>query len=441
MNKKLKLLAVLAIFLFSGTLIAQTTPNDGDWKKNNVVLKNTPQAELMIRLGDIDNLGFGWEQGFDPFCGLSTPAHSYPWKINPADVKGMDRILLPSSYVPNAEPNGADGYSGAFDKKTTTPAPIDIDLLQAKGMTINKILIQIFVDDFQSPRHSTRFQAKVNGTRFKELEQILNALDQTGPIGKIISIEVPDYLIPEFQKEKVSFLIDDPITGAGDGFAIDFIKLLFNFKPYAYLGFVSGNVINEDGEPINGALVATSNKLSVKTNSEGNFKISNVYAGLNIIHVSANGYMPENVNVDIICSGEQEGVEIQLKKKKLFVFNGQSIGRDDALPINNIQFKLNSFEILPEANAELDKIAQFLLENPSVFIELSGHTSSEGDAQKNVQLSKDRVNYCKKYLTKKGIDDFRIVAIGFGAEIPVAPNDTEENKVKNRRVEMKILRY
>lgn len=63
-------------------------------------LQNTAEADYIIRVGDIDNLGFGWPDGFDPFCGRTTDAHAYPWKAGKEDLPGFDRILLSSNLQP-----------------------------------------------------------------------------------------------------------------------------------------------------------------------------------------------------------------------------------------------------------------------------------------------------------------------------------------------------
>jgi hypothetical protein len=52
-----------------------------------------PEAELLLRIGDIDNLGFGWPRDFNPFSGRSTPPHSFPWRRSPDDPSGTDRII------------------------------------------------------------------------------------------------------------------------------------------------------------------------------------------------------------------------------------------------------------------------------------------------------------------------------------------------------------
>ena len=79
-------------------------------------------------------------------------------------------------------------------------------------------------------------------------------------------------------------------------------------------------------------------------------------------------------------------------------------------------------------------------QNTSIEILLSGHTSSEGSAILNRELSLKRVRSCKDYLTSNGIDDGRITIKGFGPDRPIAPNDTEANRAKNRRVELKITK-
>jgi hypothetical protein len=116
MDKKgVVLTAVLAIAF--GVLAAtqqKTVSDDKDWSKLSASLKDTREAEYLIRVGDVDNLGFGWPDGFDPFCGRMTESHGFPWDPNPADGPGFDRILLSSRFNP-ADPKGCggDGYSGA----------------------------------------------------------------------------------------------------------------------------------------------------------------------------------------------------------------------------------------------------------------------------------------------------------------------------------------
>ena len=80
----------------------------------------------------------------------------------------------------------------------------------------------------------------------------------------------------------------------------------------------------------------------------------------------------------------------------------------------------------------------FLKDHETVEIELKGHTDSKGDPAKNFRLSGDRADMVKKYLIANQISPARIKSKAFGSKIPIAPNDTEENRQLNRRVEMRV---
>lgn len=101
-----------------------------------------------------------------------------------------------------------------------------------------------------------------------------------------------------------------------------------------------------------------------------------------------------------------------------------------------IYFDVNSDKLKPESNGTLKEIATVLKENPDVKIKIVGHTDGDGDAAKNLDLSKRRAASVKSELTATfGIEESRIVTDGKGKTEPVAPNDTPANKAKNRRVE------
>ena len=106
----LLLFCLCSVILASAPAFAQTTPNDGDWKSNSATLKNTEEGDVMIRVGDIDNLGFGFPQGFNPFTGRSTEIHPYPWQAKKEDVPGLDRITVGSMYGKKIQQCGGDGY-------------------------------------------------------------------------------------------------------------------------------------------------------------------------------------------------------------------------------------------------------------------------------------------------------------------------------------------
>ena len=111
---------------------------------------------------------------------------------------------------------------------------------------VKSAILQMFVDDFQSPVWKSNFQATINGRRAPFLEDVLNSLDQTGPIGKLITVQIPEEFLGELKSGVLTINIDDPTTGAGDGFAVDFVRLLINPKTMTNTGTVSGTVTDEE---------------------------------------------------------------------------------------------------------------------------------------------------------------------------------------------------
>ncbi len=106
-----------------------------------------------------------------------------------------------------------------------------------------------------------------------------------------------------------------------------------------------------------------------------------------------------------------------------------------------IQFELNKATILPESFSLLDEIGAVIKSHPEIKkIAIEGHASSDGAKQQNLLLSDARAKSVMEYLVTKGtIDKTRLSAEGFGDKKPIADNNTEEGRVKNRRVEFNIV--
>ena len=106
--------------------------------------------------------------------------------------------------------------------------------------------------------------------------------------------------------------------------------------------------------------------------------------------------------------------------------------------LKNVFFDTDSFTLKDASRIELDKVVAFLEENPSLRVEISGHTDNTGAAGYNMDLSGKRAGEVVEYIVGKGIDRERLEARGYGDTQPVATNDTEEGRQRNRRVEIKI---
>lgn len=101
-----------------------------------------------------------------------------------------------------------------------------------------------------------------------------------------------------------------------------------------------------------------------------------------------------------------------------------------------INFDVDKATISTDGKEVVNEIAQALKKNNSLKIAIEGHTDNTGDAAHNKKLSNDRANAVLSTLTTQGIDKSRLSAKGFGAERPLVANDSEDNKSKNRRVEL-----
>jgi outer membrane protein OmpA-like peptidoglycan-associated protein len=107
--------------------------------------------------------------------------------------------------------------------------------------------------------------------------------------------------------------------------------------------------------------------------------------------------------------------------------------------LDKVYFDLGESNVLPESFEQLDNLATYLKENPSLKIQIEGHTDNQGDSKANKKLSLERAYNVREYLVSKGIVGNRIKFVGLGDTQPVATNDNEENRKLNRRVEYKII--
>ena len=107
--------------------------------------------------------------------------------------------------------------------------------------------------------------------------------------------------------------------------------------------------------------------------------------------------------------------------------------------IDDLHFKTGLTELDDDSYRLLDQLVDFMSHNSTLKVEIAGHTDSDGSEEFNQSLSEGRAQSAVNYIIEKGIDESRLVAKGYGESEPMVENDTEENKAKNRRVELKII--
>ncbi|HXG27496.1 MAG TPA: OmpA family protein [Nevskiales bacterium] len=108
--------------------------------------------------------------------------------------------------------------------------------------------------------------------------------------------------------------------------------------------------------------------------------------------------------------------------------------------LEGVHFEYNSARLTPDSMTILDKVAETLQGQPSMEVEIAGHCSSEGSDAYNQRLSERRADSVRNYLVDRGVAASRLRAVGYGESRPVASNETESGRSKNRRVEFHILR-
>jgi OmpA-OmpF porin, OOP family len=436
-----------------------------DWALRYERTENGPEADLVVRTGDINNLGFGWPQGFDPFSGNSTPPHQWPDinKIPAGAPDGTDRILIGSAVIPGP----GDGYSGAIgdcgllrdmtthgptpsaetvsnleaqckrERDLTAPTPIllSVGKLPAK---IDFVLVQMFVDDFQPmPMHS-HFQVSLNGTRIPSFEYAMNALDQSGPIGKLLSLKLlPEYW-PLLQQSTTRLLIDDPTTHVPDGYAVDFVRILVNPHNFKYAVSLNASVIDADKHTAISSATVTAGLQSVNTDVRGKCQLSGLPAGLVIATAAAPGYDENSVPVDL-PSGQTGQIEIQLHAhQEGTAALEKQIAQTGSATLYGIHFDTDSAKLRPDSMPALNAVLGLINNHPGSQWVIAGHTDNQGNAGHNQALSENRAASVITWLKGHGVSSSRFSPQGFGATRPVADNTTAGGRALNRRVEISM---
>lgn len=171
-------------------------------------------------------------------------------------------------------------------------------------------------------------------------------------------------------------------------------------------------------------------------------------AGKHTVAAGDSGYeyyvsAPANYQVVIEATGyvsamEKLDISDYSMKTLEMNFKMQPVERGTRVNLRNVLFVQSKTDLLPESFPELDVVVEFLEKNPTVFIELAGHTDNRGVARDNVELSQARVEKVKAYLVSKGIGEKRISGKGYGGSQPIASNEKEDTRKLNRRVEFTI---
>jgi outer membrane protein OmpA-like peptidoglycan-associated protein/tetratricopeptide (TPR) repeat protein len=233
-----------------------------------------------------------------------------------------------------------------------------------------------------------------------------------------------------------AFFSSNKLEGLG-GFDIYSFKMPINLRPKP-VTYVKGYVFDaKTKNPLEAAveIVALQNSKPVYQNyssaTAGDFLAtltSDRNYGLNI---SKKGYLFYSENFSLVGYNSNKPFNIQVLLQPIEIGN--------KVVLRNIFFDTNKYDLKAESRSELQELVNFLAYNPSIKIEISGHTDNVGNDELNQTLSENRAKAVYQFLISSKVDATRLQFKGYGKSQPMAPNDNEDGRSKNRRTEFKIV--
>ena len=228
---------------------------------------------------------------------------------------------------------------------------------------------------------------------------------------------------------KNGYFPSDTIMHMVEEFTYDTIRVPLQRIPAPIIYTLCMNIYDVETEaPIEAAVRITSTTdttvLYAGQSADDGFIETPLTEGDYIAHMTATGYMPKDDTLHFV--------------RDTFDLYMQHIKEGIKVKIENLFFATNKTYILPQSEQALSDLANFLLENPSVTIHITGHTDAVGSDEANQILSEGRANAVRQNLIDRGVAPERMTAEGKGEREHVADNDTEEGRQLNRRVEFTI---
>ncbi|MEM7037988.1 MAG: OmpA family protein, partial [Bacteroidota bacterium] len=173
---------------------------------------------------------------------------------------------------------------------------------------------------------------------------------------------------------------------------------------------------------------------SVQSDANGNYEACDVPFGTYDLQATRKGYMYNVVHdVNVLPEHVETGTTQDIELIKFEV--GMKI------VLKDIYYDVAKATLRDESVAELDRLVNIMDQNPTLVIEIGGHTDSDGSESYNQRLSQARSQSVVDYLLDASIGEDRMEARGYGEKEPIVPNDSKENKQKNRRTEFKVLAF
>lgn len=271
-------------------------------------------------------------------------------------------------------------------------------------------------------------------------------LNWTAPesMGPEINTDGWDSYFTMSANSKDAYFVSSPGNGTSNLMAstIDNIyKIPLDLEPLNKITIVfTGTVIDKNTKkPVEAQMYYTQKSISdlpeaVRKSSivNGGFNL-NLEPGLDYdIKIESQGYFDILSSVDLKALTKNEII------KQNFELTPIKVG--ETFRLDNIHFVQGEADILPESKPALEELIKIMVTNPTLVIELQGHTDTFGSKNANLRLSLERADAIKDFLLANGISNNKVKTSGFGDSKPISSNATEETRRFNRRVEVKVLK-
>jgi outer membrane protein OmpA-like peptidoglycan-associated protein len=371
--------------------------------------------------------GDDWGKPFD----ISPPVNTSGWESQPS-ISADGRTLY---FVSNRK----GGYGG-YDIWKSTLSEKGWSEPENLGPNVNTAMDE--QSPFIHPDDSTLYFCSNGWPGLGGMDLFMSRLGKDGKWQKPVNLGYPinsngdENGLSLTANGTYAFFASNKLNGAG-GFDIYTFELPSELRPHQ-VTYVKGIV--EDAvtkQPLEAAVEI----LDLQKNTpvyqdyssaeQGDF-LATITTGKDYgLNISRDGYLFYSANFSLV------GHENKNPFNLLALLQPIEIG--NKVILNNIFFDTNKFDIKDESNPEMQKLVDFLNLNKGVKIEISGHTDNVGSDQANQVLSENRAKSVYQYLIANGIQADRLTYKGYGETQPIAPNDTDEGRSKNRRTEFKIM--
>ncbi len=298
--------------------------------------------------------------------------------------------------------------------------------------TLDVVLKAIKNNKSQYKTQTIAFDVNENSLAYRDLQKISSVSK-----GKFYSAAGTDDLGSKFESANDDIF---NLSSTGNNKDVYWLNLPSHLRP-DFVATVSGKLLDKNNNPVAAEIrwedLQTGKNVgqSKSDPADGSFFIVLPLGKIYGYYIDKNEYFPISNNIDLRTNNKP----IQLESDINIVTFKQMIEEGTSVPINNLFFDFAKYDLLSYSIPELQRIATIIKTN-NLKVEIDGHTDNIGDEKTNQILSEKRANSVKEFLVKEGCDVSLLTIVGFGKTKPVASNENEAGRAKNRRVEFKFIK-